>query len=471
MFWDVWNDAWLAGCKVAASNSQVIAESLAGASVSANLPANNDKIHVGNIVCNYQLIGKISEINTENNIFSDLEESHYLSKLGNQAICTVNELGQLLYKSSNWADVTGLSSSDNGETDSHDNILLEFMHLANRKNFLDKIKFLTGEEKAADDIFTSKMRCQISSDEQAGYNWFEIVMMPRDDGVTNSNFANECILLIRNINHEIKLEKSLRLAQIESELAEKSRYDFLGHMSHELRTPLNAMLGFAEMMEQGVYGEIKCPEYNDYLGNIRESGNLLLGRINDMIEIVNVGIGDGSLNEESIAIGDLFEAAKKLYRHEAFGRNITVNIAISSPKITIYGDKAKLTRAIGNILSNSIRFSTANSNIDITYYINKNDELGDEIAIQIIDLGEGMSELHLNRIQDSLGQPDCLFSQNPDNVGVGLGLAVTKEFINLHDGALEIESKKNIGTTTTIFLPNERFAAVKKERNKVKIPA
>ena len=236
-------------------------------------------------------------------------EYHLFQRLSGLTATFIDEKGAAHEFSANWQEQTGLSPYQ-----CYLEHFIHFFHPQHRSIFQEKLMEVVALAETEDEAVV-RFRAQYGSTHH-GYEWYEFSLTPHalDEETGEMIFA----MLMRDISREIGTERSLRAAQIESELALQARTEFLGHMSHELRTPLNAILGFAEMMEQGVYGNIEHDTYAEYLANIRESGDMLLHRINDMLEIADIEMGDAMLDETRIEPETLLETAKKLHRHEAF---------------------------------------------------------------------------------------------------------------------------------------------------------
>lgn len=362
--------------------------------------------------------------------------------------CRVLMGGKIAELTDNWEVVTGLPAQDCAG----DGFMMA-LHPYYRHALQEKLEMLHegAEDGAEAGIFFARMRCQIA-DMENGWRWFDMKLYPAYD----AQESGAAEMLLWDVHEHVMLEKELRTAQIQAELVQRGRYEFLGHMSHELRTPLNAMLGFAEMMERGVYGDIVTPEYRDYLVSIRESGSLLLHRINDMIEIVSIEVGSAIVDEEPIQPIDLMEAAMRLQRHDSFCRGVMMRVDGMVPRVVVRGDRPKLVRAIGNLISNALRFSQPEQEVLLSARMTANGAL----TITVKDAGAGMSSAHLMAIQESLAQRQCLFAQNPETQGVGLGLAVCKEFVMLHDGEMSIESVKGEGTIVSMTFPAQRVVSL-----------
>ncbi len=369
-----------------------------------------------------------------------------LTALGELTFCTLTKKGEALTLGPNWHALTGLS---------HEQCMglhfVDFFHPQHRLLFFRKVSELFD---APEEI--QRFRVQYGST-HTGYHWFEIALAQRH---CDQSGATYIAAVLRNIRREMESERALRTAQIESELALRARAEFLGHMSHELRTPLNAILGFCEMMEMGVHGEVENPHYREYLTSIRESGHMLLGRINDMLEVASIEVGNTEIHDTQLSPRDIAEAALQLHRHEAFCRQVTLKLAPAWPATFVRCDQAKITRALGNIVANAIRFSKHKGTVEIAAQITAEND----IAFIITDKGEGISADHLEQLQDALERKASMFSSSAERVCLGLGLVVAKEFVCLHGGALAIDSAKGKGTEVTLTLPRERITSLETPR-------
>ncbi len=366
----------------------------------------------------------------------------YLTQVGGITLCVLDEQGHAVSFAPNWEKQTGLSEAQcEGQHFNH------FFHPQHRELFKQKLHTLQ-QEAPKDQSF----RLQYGST-HCGYPWYECTLSS-----VNRRHGEQglYVLSMREVTKDMDLQRQVRTAQSEAELAIRGRAEFLGHMSHELRTPLNAMLGFAEMMEHGVYGEITNDGYQDYLKNIRESGHMLLDRITDMMEIASIEVGSARI-EESIAEPEtLLEQAKNLHHHQAIMRGITIFPPAHYPLVLTRVDRAKIVRALGNIISNAIRFSDHGAEIQLECELLEDKTL----AFHVIDSGEGMSTRQLEALQEAMNRSYCMFSGSPDAIGLGLGLAVAKEFTHLHDGELKLHSVKGEGTRVTLLLPPDRVTSM-----------
>ncbi len=369
-----------------------------------------------------------------------------LTLLGELVFCTLSRKGEALALGDNWQALTGLEQEQC--LGCH---FADYFHPQHRPLFFRKLMELM---ESPGEIL--RFRAQYGST-HVGYQWYELALTLRP---AHNGTAVTIAAVLRNIRREMESERALRTAQIETELALRARAEFLGHMSHELRTPLNAILGFAEMMEVGVHGEVENPQYREYLTNIRESGHMLLGRINDMLEIASIEVGDTEIQDARISPQELAQAAIQLHHHEAFCRQVTLRPCNAWPSVLLRGDAVKITRALGNVIANAIRFSRQKGTVEVAATLDKHGHL----VFAVRDTGEGIAVDHLAQLQEALERKTSMFASCPERVCLGLGLVVAKEFTCLHGGWMRIDSIKGQGTEVLLILPKERLISLESPR-------
>lgn len=245
-----------------------------------------------------------------------------------------------------------------------------------------------------------------------------------------------------------------RVAELEAALAvaDRAREAFLSSMSHELRTPLNAIMGFSEMMKEGVFGAIENPTYEQYCGHIHESGNHLLGKINDLLDIASLDAGGIVLEEEEFALADLFAEAIEIHSHTAFTRSQTIHVDCAAG-IRLLADRRKLLCALTHFLSNALRHSKDGGEVTLMARIQPDDG----VILSVRDHGEGIQPKQLTAIRDAL-QRDSAY-RNIECGGIGLGLSLSRELAAQHDGRMMIDSIRHRGTVVSMILPKERILA------------
>lgn len=260
--------------------------------------------------------------------------------------------------------------------------------------------------------------------------------------------AQQYVCLIENIHEHIQVQNTLQKAKLESELALRARSEFLANMSHELRTPLNAVIGFSQIMENGIFGEIENPHYAGYVRNIQESGHDLLAKIEDLLEISNIDAGRTSLEREEIYINDLVKHVLRTQSYHAKSAKVLLSY-IPKGNVLLFVDRLKMQHILGHLITNAIKFNNAGG--EVTVEVGRYSKNG--IKLSVHDNGVGMNELKCHDIRESLQQESCWTAKNSQHIGIGL--ALTKEFVELHGGAVEINSSAGIGTTVSIILPRD----------------
>jgi len=276
-----------------------------------------------------------------------------------------------------------------------------------------------------------------------------------DDGKLQSAFGT-----IQDITERKQTEDALRRAQMEAEIANRAKSQFLANVSHELRTPLNAIIGFSEIMNGELMGPLGSPIYQEYASDIHESGRHLLAIINDILDLSRVEAGQTALNESMIELQKLVAACLILVRGKAHAGGLTISVEAPAAVPEIIGDERLLKQTLLNLLSNAIKFTPKGGAIRISI---KATPSGVEIAV--MDSGIGMSQSELEKVAKPFVQLENWLVRKYE--GTGLGLSIAKAFCELHGGRLEMVSAPGKGTTATIHLPASRIAA----NANVRIPA
>jgi two-component system cell cycle sensor histidine kinase PleC len=245
-----------------------------------------------------------------------------------------------------------------------------------------------------------------------------------------------------------------RIAELEAQLAlsDRGRSAFLSAMSHELRTPLNAIMGFSQMMKLGVLGPIDNPAYQEYAANIHEAGELLLQKVNDLLDIASMDAGGIVLEEEDFYLRDLLAEALEIHSHDAFSADKKLHIDCAAD-IRLHADRRKLLCAVSHFLSNAMRHSAAGSEITMMVRIQPDDG----VIISVRDHGEGIAPSQLASIREVL-QKDSAY-RHIEGGGIGLGLSLSKELASQHGGRLMLDSMRHRGTVISLILPKERILA------------
>ncbi|WP_417461581.1 ATP-binding protein [Kordiimonas sp.] len=247
-----------------------------------------------------------------------------------------------------------------------------------------------------------------------------------------------------------KHNRALARSKHAADMANRSKSEFLANMSHELRTPLNAILGFSEMMEQRVFGELGAKQYGDYVGHINESGRLLLDIINDILDLSKIESGKLIVRDEIIDLRQLLGDLAKLMAPRVRPKNITLTVDVPPRTPYLRADTRLCKQILLNVLSNASKFTENDGEIDCRVYALDN---GD-IIVEVEDTGIGMSEDELEIALLPFGQAGTTATRSHE--GTGLGLPLVKSLIELHGGKLEVRSIKRMGTLVILTFPANR---------------
>ncbi|MEQ1790184.1 MAG: HAMP domain-containing sensor histidine kinase [Rickettsiales bacterium] len=364
------------------------------------------------------------------------EKYEYITEYGTQILALFTPAGECTYLSRNFERLTEQSAI---------NQLGDNFFTLLHPDFQEKLRAALRPSPAfaVADIKKQILRLKMQNGD-GKYYWYQFTIHTQTKQTRTWQYA----CLIENIHENMQIQNTLQKARLEAELALRARSEFLANMSHELRTPLNAVIGFSQIMEKGVFGKIDNPQYVGYVRHIQESGHDLLAKIEDLLEIANIDAGRVSLEREEIFINDLIKHVIKTQSHHSQVAKVSLSY-VPKGNILLFVDRMKLQHILGHLVANAIKFNRAGG--EVTIEVNREGKSGINIAIH--DNGIGINDLKCHDIRESLQQDNCWTAKNSHNIGIGLALA--KEFIALHNGTIKITSSAGIGTTISITLPRE----------------
>jgi signal transduction histidine kinase len=253
-------------------------------------------------------------------------------------------------------------------------------------------------------------------------------------------FATQSALAIQNARlfREVE-EKGRQLA-----VASQHKSQFLANMSHELRTPLNAVLGYTELILDETFGEVPEP-IRDSLERARNSGQHLLGLINDVLDLSKIEAGQLTLSLVDYAMEEVTQAVATNVESLAAEKKLALRVIVPSDLPPGRGDSRRIAQVLLNLVGNALKFTEAG---EVRVAVTVSDG---SFLVSVADTGPGISEADQARIFQEFQQADS--SSTRKKGGTGLGLAIAKRIVEMHGGRIWVESALGRGSTFRFSLP------------------
>ena len=247
-----------------------------------------------------------------------------------------------------------------------------------------------------------------------------------------------------------KLNDKLEIALKKAEDASLAKTRFLNNMSHDIRTPMNAILGYAQLMEEELKGK-DLPETSDHLEKLRQSGNLLLSIINNVLDMARIESGKMEIDENYGRIEDIRQTLFEIFDDEAKKKNIALHYTINVEHEHILTDTTKVKEIFANILSNAIKYTPSGGSV----MVNIDELVCDEpgymmVRTRVSDTGIGMSQDYLTKIFDAFTRERN--TTKSKITGSGLGMSIVKKYVDQLGGTIDVESEPGKGSTFTVTL-------------------
>ena len=254
-------------------------------------------------------------------------------------------------------------------------------------------------------------------------------------------------------NDTQKLNDKLEIALKKAEDASLAKTRFLNNMSHDIRTPMNVILGYAQLMEDELKGK-DMPETSEHLEKLKQSGNLLLSIINNVLDMAKIESGKMEINENYGRLGAIRQSLFEIFEDEAKKKNLALHYTINVEHEHILTDTTKVKEIFVNILGNAIKYTPPGGSVIMSVEELPCNEPGYIIVRnRVSDTGIGMSEDFLTEIFEAFTR-----EQNTTKskiAGTGLGMSIVKKYVDLLGGTIEVESELGKGSTFTVTLKHK----------------
>jgi signal transduction histidine kinase len=266
------------------------------------------------------------------------------------------------------------------------------------------------------------------------------------------------------LDHLQRQSDELAVTNHELARASKAKSEFLANMSHELRTPLNAVIGFSEVLSDQVFGSLNDKQAK-YVVNVLTSGRHLLQLINDILDLSKVEAGRMELRAEELDVRQAITDIQVIVGPLALKKDLGLGVSVDPGCGVIVADQVKFKQILYNLLSNAVKFTPPAGSITVTAA-----REAEFVEIRVSDTGIGIKEEDKHRIFAEFQQIDSSYTRQ--HAGTGLGLALTRKFVEMHGGRIWFESEFGRGTTFAFVLPatpgrtedTDRFLAARAPR-------
>jgi signal transduction histidine kinase len=245
-------------------------------------------------------------------------------------------------------------------------------------------------------------------------------------------FATQGVIAIQNVMTARALE-----------IASGHKSEFLASMSHELRTPLNAVIGFSDVLLERMFGELN-ERQEEYVRDIRDSGQHLLELINEILDLSKVEAGRMELEPALLSLPALLDQALALVRERAARQRLTVGLAVASDVGDVWADEIKLKQVVVNLVTNAVKFTPVGGSVFVDASV-----VGEEAIVTVRDTGIGIAPEDQERIFEAFQRGD----RRASTEGTGLGLTLSRRFVELHGGRMWVESAVGSGSTFGFAIP------------------
>jgi signal transduction histidine kinase len=261
-------------------------------------------------------------------------------------------------------------------------------------------------------------------------------VLPLPDGATMLSFMD--------VTATASVETALIDRNEALQKADRLKNAFLAHVSYELRSPLNAIIGFSEMLEGNIMGALQ-PKQREYIQYILRSSGQLRALIDDVLDLASLEAGYLTLYKTPVRVASLLDSVLKFFSDQAHARNIQLLLLCDDAAVDkVLLDSQRFRQVVSNLISNALHFTSGGGKVTVSAVRNT-----EWLEVSVSDTGAGIAPEDQLRIFEKFERG----SNNKSNNGTGLGLALVKQFVELHDGRVELTSTAGVGTTVRCFFP------------------
>ncbi|WMW24942.1 PAS domain S-box protein [Methanolobus sediminis] len=376
------------------------------------------------------IIGVIQDITerkeAERRIVEEVMRRRLLIENSSDGIVIINQNGKILEANKKYAEMTGYSPDEVSamyvwELDAkwtQEEMSLHF------KNFKERPRYIETTIRRKDGTFID---VEISS------------------SMATLNGETQIFSVCRDITERKETEVALLRAKALAEESNQIKSDFIANMSHELRTPLNSVIGFSQVLNDKIFGDLN-EKQSHYVSNILKSGNHLLKLINDILDVSKIESGNMKYEPEIMNMSEVLEESITLMEPLIKDKYIDFKTDIKLDDLKVNADKTKIKQILYNLLSNAIKFTPKYGKLRVESKV-----VNGKIQTLVSDNGIGIAMEEQKTIFSPFKQVSS--SANRTHGGTGLGLAIVKYYVEMHSGDISVESDVGKGSTFTFTIP------------------
>jgi signal transduction histidine kinase len=325
----------------------------------------------------------------------------------------------------------------------------------------DTAMALSGAARAAQSSGSEGVRLDVA----LGDRWYVVYALRVTAGEDGSFAGVVCVLA--EITDQMRLVEGERAARAEADMANHAKSEFLAMMSHEIRTPINAIMGYADLLDAGIGGNLSADQ-RGYLERLRASSTHLLGLVNDILDLSKVDAGQMTVSRDPCSTRAVIDAATALLGPQAEARGIELDAGEDCPDLPFVGDEHRTRQILVNLLSNAVKFTNPGGTVQVrceqadalpgdgANTSRPGERRGPWICVRVIDTGIGIPASQLAAVFEPFIQGEQ--GKTRTHGGTGLGLTISRRLARLMGGDLTAESTPGEGSTFSLWLPPLRLS-------------